>query len=267
MNSSKWLTIATVVKDDLSGFEETLASIAEQELDGVEFLVVDSSENRDEIQTKLSDFPSIHFSYVWVAPAGIYAAMNHALSIATGESIYFLNAGDTFAAAEVLVNVRPLVARADFTWGFGPVEILEVSGNRVITPTWNYQREKKRSFSAGQFPAHQGTIASTRALRDIGGFQESYRVAADYAAFLSLSCIADPIEFSLILAVFREGGISTIQWRQSFAEFHQARMEILRPRGIKKIRESLETKKHFLLVYLNRELGLSKFRYRSENRI
>lgn len=267
MNSSKWLTIATVVKDDPTGFEQTLASIAEQALDGVEFLIVDSSENRDEIQNKLSGFPSIQYTYVWVAPAGIYAAMNHALSIATGESMYFLNAGDTFAAAEVLENVRPLVARADFTWGFGPVEILEVSGNRVITPAWNYQREKKRYFSAGHFPSHQGTITSTRALRDVGGFQESYRVAADYAAFLSLTCIADPIEFPLILAIFREGGTSTIQWRQSFSEFHHARMDILRLRGAKKVRESLETKKHFLLVYLNRELGLSKFRYRSENQI
>jgi hypothetical protein len=38
-----WLSVITVVKDDAEGFARTAASLSQQNLEGVEYIVVDSS--------------------------------------------------------------------------------------------------------------------------------------------------------------------------------------------------------------------------------
>ena len=250
-----WLTIATVVKDDAAGFERTLASVDAHDLGDVELVVVDSSVDRDSVPaalTGLSFGGSVHLS--WSPPSGIYPAMNDALAAATGDYVYFLNAGDELAERTVLAQVREALASDEATWAFGPVEIVERSGAHVITPSWDYRAEKRALFSRGLFPAHQGTFARRNALVSLGGFDLSYRISADYAMALRLSLVGDPLLLPFVIARFHEGGTSTEDWRSSFAEFHRARREILAPTGTAALRERWETARHYGLVYAHREL-------------
>lgn len=247
-----WLSIVTVVKDDPDGFARTCASLAEQDLSEVEWIVVDGSSDRESIPALLARSDSPSAVYRHEAPRGIYAAMNSALEAASGDSIYFLNAGDALASPAVLALVRETLG--DATWAFGPVEIEDVSGSVVVTPRWDYASERRRGFSRGLFPAHQGTFTRTSALRGIGGFDTSYRVAADYAVALRLALLATPVELPFVIARFREGGTSTVQWQKSFQEFHRARREILKPSGTAALREKWETARHYALVYAHREV-------------
>ena len=247
-----WLTVATVVKDDDAGFARSRDSLVAQEVDGVEWVVIDGSSGGSGIQGALAG-SGVPVEYRQEPPRGIYPAMNSALQAATGDFIYFLNAGDTLAAPSVLREVRRALG-AHATWGFGPVEIVESSGASVVTPPWDYQSEKRVGFSRGLFPSHQGTFAKVDALRGVGGFDTSYRVAADYAAFLRLAQLADPVQLTFVIARFFEGGTSTSRWQESFREFHRARTQITRPRGIDAVREKWETARHFGLVYAHREL-------------
>ena len=250
-----WLTIATVIKDDAAGFERTLASVDAQDLGGVELVVVDSSVDRDSVPaalTGLSFGGSVHLS--WSAPSGIYPAMNGALAAAAGDYVYFLNGGDEFAERTVLAQVREALTAAEATWAFGPVEIVEPSGAQVITPSWDYQAERRALFSRGLFPAHQGTFARREVLVSLGGFDVSYRISADYAMALRLSLAGDPVLLPFVIARFHEGGTSTQDWKASFAEFHRARREILAPAGAAALRERWETARHYGLVYAHREV-------------
>lgn len=247
-----WLSVVTVVKDDLDGFTRSAASLGEQDLDGVEWVVIDGSTDPAAIPALLAQDGASSAVYRHEAPRGIYPAMNTALHVASGDVVYFLNAGDTLASPTVLARVRELLG--DGIWGFGPVEIEETSGAVVVTPPWDYRAEKRAGFSRGHFPAHQGTFARTAALREIGGFDTSYRIAADYAAALRLSLLADPVELPIVIARFREGGTSTVRWQESFREFHRARREILRPSGSAAMREQWETARHYALVYAHREV-------------
>ena len=88
-------------------------------------------------------------------------------------------------------------------------------------------------------------MVSTRALRDIGGFDTSYRIVADYASFLRLSLRADPSVSDAVLATFAEGGISSTSWRASIVEFHRARREILGLTGAAGLLERFETTRQF----------------------
>jgi hypothetical protein len=251
-----WLSIITVVKDDYPGFVQTLESITQQNLTGVELCVVDSSIDSDAIKDALSSSTAIAHSYEWVEPIGIYPAMNTGVGQANGEYVYFLNAGDLLASADVLERLHKSTRDASPSWVFGPVRIVSVDGSSVITPAWDYAKEKSALFSRGLFPPHQGTLARRELLEQIGGFDTSYRIAADYAAFLRLSQLADPLIVDYVIAEFFEGGVSSVNWQESFREFHRARRSILQPTGTAALREQFETRVHFAKVFAYKELIL-----------
>lgn len=249
-----WLTVATVVKDAPTAFAETMASLAQQDLDGVELVVVDGSADPDPIRAAMSSHAVIEQRYASAQPRGIYPAMNDALRLASGRHTYFLNAGDVFHGPDVLRQVADVVRWDDPPWAFGAVEIVGLDGSRVVTPRWDYAKEKSAGFSRGHFPPHQGTFVRTALLRDQGGFDPRFSIVADYASFLKLSRISDPRDLDLVVARFTEGGASTTGWLESVWQFHQARREILAPTGVAALREYGDTVKQALAMGLYRKV-------------
>ena len=243
-----WLTVVTVVKDDPVGFERTAASLAGQALAGVEWVVVDGSGDAEGIPRLIGGAPGPAARYEWCPPAGVYAAMNTGLARVTGTYVLFLNAGDALHDDAALATIREVVDRDRPVWLYGQVCFVSPDGRETIPPPFDYAAERSVGFSRGRFPPHQGTVVSTRALRDIGGFDTSYRIVADYAALLRLSMLADPSTTDAVLATFVEGGISSTSWRASIGEFHRARREILRPSGVAALRERTETTLQFARI-------------------
>ena len=216
MSDQLWLTIVTVVKDAPSEMARTLASLLNQDLSGTEYCVIDSSADTAQVSAMLSD-SALDAEYQWVPAAGVYAAMNSGLASATGRYIYFLNAGDELLP-DTLARVRETA------------------------------EQRNALFARGQFAPHQGTFASTDELREVGGFDVSYRIAADYSAFLKLTTKSTPVMLDFPIARFHEGGLSTQRWQESFREFHRARRSILQPRGTEAARELFATGRQFVAV-------------------
>jgi glycosyltransferase involved in cell wall biosynthesis len=254
-----WLTVVTVVKDALGDFQQTAQSVASQDLSGVEYLIIDSSLSDAAVPEAVDAVPGLSAQVTWTPPLGIYQAMNIGLEQSRGDYVYFANAGDVFFNSGVLRSIRSLVEEVRPPWLFGDVEILEASGHRVITPRWDYEAEKAVAFSRGHFPCHQGMFVRLDLLRAQGGFDLGYSIVADYAAFLRLSLHHDPLYVDEVIATFREGGVSTTRWKESFRQFHHARREILAPKGVFAVRERLESLRQFAMVFVSREI-LSRMR-------
>lgn len=243
--NAPWLTVITVVKDDADGLSRTVDSVRRQNLSDVEYVVIDSSVDRGSVPAIL-DRAGIASCIVWTEPAGIYPAMNVGLAKASGTYVYFANAGDEIADG-ALDDIRYVIDSHDPAWLFGAVEIVGRDGTRTVTPRWDYTREKATAFSRGHFPSHQGTVVKTALLREGGGFDTSYAIVADYAAFLRFSHLS-PVVLDRVIGVFNEGGVSTQEWRASVRESHRARIRILAPQGSTAIRERLNTARQFLML-------------------
>lgn len=233
-----WLTIVTVVKDAPDDFAETLATVNAQDLSGVEYLVVDSSVDRQVIPDQLTHLAA---DYRWVPAAGIYNAMNTGLENAQGDYVYFLNAGDTLAYPGVFSEIQSILRLQAPVWLYAEVQLSDSLGKVVETPKWDYQTEQRLLFSRGHFPCHQGTFTRRDTLIALGGFDTSYEIVADYVAFLKLSKLAAPVHLPKTVAVFQPGGVSSDRWRAAIGEFHRARREVLAPTGVSAFRERLET--------------------------
>lgn len=232
------LSIITVVKDAPGDFAATLASVTAQDLTDVEYVVVDSSTDREVLPRLVS---GVAVEYRWVPPSGIYSAMNTGLEVAQGDYVLFLNAGDTLAEARVFAETLSILRLQAPVWLYAEVQMTDASGATVQTPPWDYRTEQRLLFSRGHFPCHQGTFTRRDTLLELGGFDTSYEIVADYVAFLKLSKIAEPVHLPKTVAVFQPGGVSSDHWRAAIGEFHRARREVLAPSGVLALRERAET--------------------------
>ena len=238
----QWLTVVTIVKDDPVGLARTAESLAVNDLTDVEHVVVDGSTE----VVPLEALQATRARVVHQVPQGVYSAMNAGLYEATAEYVWFLNAGDEVLGDDVITRLRRLVR--DVVWAHAPVIVMGRDHRSLATPPWSYSEESKRLFARGRFPAHQGTIASVDALRDLGGFDTRYRICADYKIALELSKLSDPVEISFPIARFHEGGLSTIDWRKSVIEFHRARREVFHPRGRRALVEYLHMGRQWIAL-------------------
>ena len=234
-DSSPWLTVVTVVKDDVTGMLATVGSIIEQDLDGVEYVVVDGSSDRAEVPATLPE--ALEAKYSWADPRGIYPAMNVGLSHAQGRFVYFANAGDELLPG-VVARVRSLLTPAQLVWAFGGVDFYRTGEkDPVHEPEWDYSTEIGHFLARRRFPPHQGVFMLRDELSRQGGFDESYRIAADYLSILRAGQVAAPLALDFTIARFTTGGASTANWRAGLREFHRARLEALDLHGLDRVRE------------------------------
>ena len=235
------LTIVTVVRNDPEGLRRTLASVARQSVLPDQIVVVDGSDDRRQVPAVLEQSGLRSVDYSWSPPRGVYAAMNDGLARVDGDYTYYLNAGDLLADDDVIAAVAGRLAGQTFAWAFGRVEFLAEDGTVHPQPDWDYATERAALFARGRFPAHQGVVVRTEALRAQGGFDLTYRVAADYRSILRLAADGPPLQLDLTLAAFTVGGLSTQDWQLGLREFHRARREVFAPRGAAAVAENGRT--------------------------
>lgn len=117
--NNKLITIVTVVYNAENLVEETIQSVINQTFfEEVEYIIIDgkSKDKTIEIINKYKDKIDILVSE---PDNGIYDAMNKAISLANGEWINFMNAGDTFVSNDTLEKVfkNKVFSEFDFVYG------------------------------------------------------------------------------------------------------------------------------------------------------
>lgn len=125
------LSIITVTRNAEKFLEKTLLSILSQSFYDYELIIIDG-ESTDNTVNIIKHY-SEHVSY-WVSESdeGIYDGMNKGLSVANGEYVQFLNAGDYYCDNNVLADIfteRNLASNP--TLIYGDINILHLNGNKT----------------------------------------------------------------------------------------------------------------------------------------
>jgi hypothetical protein len=222
------LSVITVVRDNTSGFIDTLNSLKEQSLSEFNWVVIDSSNDRTAIPSHLESLGQ-PADYLWVEPEGIYPAMNLGARISQGRYLYFLNSGDTLFNSETLRRVEKDLIATSPLWAFGRIDFWNQKGGKLAEPNWDYTAEQHHRFSRGRFPGHQGVFVEKQAFEALGGLDTRFSIAADYHMICRLSQIQTPLELGFVIANFTQGGASTVSWRTAQKEFRSARKMVFPP--------------------------------------
>ena len=196
-------TIITVCLNPGEALARTMDSIKEQTYSNYEVIIKDGGSTDGSVKYVPSDF---RFRVIYGSDNGIYDAMNIAAKEILGDVVLFLNAGDTFADADVLKGVseklEALAPKDEFiAYGdtFSLLANTLVKTKAKITPAGCYNN----------IPCHQATFYSAGLIRS-REYDTSYRIRADYDMFLDcfFNKKAEFIYLDMPICVYEGGGFS-----------------------------------------------------------
>ncbi len=200
------VSIITVVYQGADLLENTIQSIIDQTLTNYEYIIIDggSSDGTLEIIRKHEDQIT---KWISEPDKGLYDAMNKGLNIASGEYVWFINAGDKIYDESTLEKVFKPDRESDADVLYGGTVIIDPSGNEI-----GLRRQKLpdklnwRSLKNGMVVSHQSFIVK-RSLAP--NYNLTYRCSSDIDWVISsLKASGNVINTKMILCRFLQGGRS-----------------------------------------------------------
>lgn len=211
------ISVITVCFNAADDLEKTILSVARQSYRKVEYIVIDGG-SRDRTVEVLSRYADL-FSVVLSEPdRGIYDAMNKGITLATGDYLCFMNAGDTFHTDDTLSQVFEQVDATCLPGViYGDTDIVDAEGrflrHRRLTPPEVLTAD---SFRSGMVVCHQSFYAR----RDLVPYYDlQYRYSADVDWCIKI-LRSSPFNLNtrLTLTDFMDGGTTTRHHRASLIE-------------------------------------------------
>ena len=152
---------------------QCLGSVHNQHYSNIEHIVIDGASN-DGTLSLLKEYESQGWIKLFSEPdAGIYDAMNKGILKANGKYISILNSDDFFHDPEGIAISVKLLEENDADYSYADARVLKKSGRKF---QWKGDLSK---LLVGEHYCHQTMLVKTEVLRDMGGFDLSYRVSAD----------------------------------------------------------------------------------------
>lgn len=197
-NQSPALTIVTVVKDNIEGLKQTVASIEKQNYLNVEHVVVDGS-STDGTKEWLEEYkPRYSVKFISELDDGIYDAMNKGIHLASGNYVQFLNGGDSLINEDVLQQVELSWVEHNWDWAYGGIRYIDADRHPIREYNLRPFNRKRVSRGLGFVP-HPATYASRELLIRLEGFDKKFGFSADQELAIRMSKNSKPYELAQVL--------------------------------------------------------------------
>jgi len=205
------IVLVTVVKNDLTGLEVTAKSVISQNCK-VSWIIVTPFDHSPTFQFAESlKNEGIVRETIHDLGQGIYTAMNTSLPIIEeNEWVWFLNAGDEFASVETFCNATKSIEKSSHQWVFGSHIISSSLGHALGIKVAPKSFNAREQLYSKNHISHQATVFSKRILNVLGGFNENYRIAADWDLIVRASKLDPGENINMLMCIFKMGGFSTL---------------------------------------------------------
>jgi len=176
-NDSPLITVITVVLEAKTNLEKTIRSVAEQDYDRIEYLVIDGGSTDGSIDV-IRQYPSVVSKWLSEKDDGIYSAMNKGVRMASGEWVCFLNAGDVFVNSGIIRQVaeEAYLSPEPPEIIYGSVLVQKSNGGFVERIAQSPRNSHRMYF------CHQSAFVRLTLLRQYP-FDEKYRLSSDLKFF------------------------------------------------------------------------------------
>ena len=197
------ISIITVVYNRQEDLKKTIRSIRAQTFWDIEYIVIDG-DSTDGTKDVISENADVISKFISEKDKGIYDAMNKGLAIASGDYVWFLNAGDEIYQADTLEKI--FIANADAY--YGDVMYIDKNGNelekrKLKKPPENFSF---KSMIYGMVVIHQSFIVSRECAVK---YDTNYKYCSDIEWMISsLKKCNKVFNTHLILSKFQIGGYS-----------------------------------------------------------
>lgn len=185
-------------------FRQAVQSVRDQTHGDVEHLIMDGGSRDGTVEILEAMKSEGHISdYVSQPDKGVYEAMNRGARHASGDYILYLNSDDFYHRVEGLAEVAAAAEASSPDFICSPILILD-------KPPYVFRVSRSYYRLLVSMPfGHPGMAVRRDVFLDHGGFDESFRIAADYDLILRLiSSGATSAVLDEPFVSFRVGGLS-----------------------------------------------------------
>ena len=182
----KKIAIITVCKNAENAIERTMLSVVSQNCfcKNIEYVIVDGA-STDKTAEIIKQYAEKHpIKWVSEPDSGIYNAMNKAVKMASGEIIYFLNAGDKLFDEKVISLVLKKFEESDCDFLY--TDILSYDSSNLSKEFLKKFNHVDKYFLFRDCICHQASFYKKSVIEKFGGFNEKFKLAADYAMLLKI---------------------------------------------------------------------------------
>jgi putative colanic acid biosynthesis glycosyltransferase len=208
------VSIIVISKDDEPGLLVTLTSIAEQDYDDAEVVLIvkGGSERVD-----LARFALPRVRRVIQRGTGISDAFNQGLEHARGRWVNFLNGGDSYRGPDVLNSLDPVLRDGGYSMVAGRAQDLRTG---VMIP-------RDRSFNSRdiELVSHQATFFDRQLFAVHGRYSPMFQVRMDFEWMLRMPPDTAVVWLDCSIVNFEGQGVSSTQpWRSCREELQALRL-------------------------------------------
>lgn len=159
-----------------------LSSVAAQTWQPIEHVVIDGASTDgtlDAIEARRTPGMIV----VSEPDKGIYDAINKGLARSTGEVVGLLHSDDWFADARVIERIAAAFEDPAVDAVHGDLDYVSAADSRIVR-RWRGGPATPAKLRRGWMPAHPTLFVRRRVFENLGAYDTSYRIAADYDAVL-----------------------------------------------------------------------------------
>ena len=220
-------SVITVVRNDLQGLKKTRASLEKQKYKNWTHIIIDGH-SIDGTRNYLKTLNLKKTIFLSEPDSGIYDAMNKGWGMADSESYsYFLNARDVFVDNDSLIYAANALECADRpNWGCTTHEEIEANGEGWVCKLVSPPTIQNQLYAFG-YRSHQAVLMKTSFIEELGGFNELYRIAADWDLIARALNHSQPTTWEHSLGRFELGGTSSQNLLLAHLELRQIRAKYL----------------------------------------
>lgn len=229
------VSVITATWNSAATLRDTLESVLRQTYPDVEHIVVDGA-STDETMELVKEYEPRYngrLRYVSEPDKGIYDAMNKGIRMATGEVVGILNSDDFYTSDRVLERVAEVMERGKTDAVYGDVHYVNDGRLEKCVRYYSSKPFRRGWMRLGFMPAHPSFYCRREVYMKYGGFDISYRVAADFENLLRLIFV-NKIKTAYIpkdFVTMRTGGASS-SGIQSHKQIMKDHLRALKENGI-----------------------------------
>lgn len=207
------ITIITATYNSEATVRDTMESVLRQTYHDYEYIIVDGASSDGTMDIVRSYEPRFkgRMRYVSEPDQGIYDAMNKGFALATGDVVGLLNSDDFYTSVDVLQTIAGNFLLGEMDAIYADIHYVKNDDVSKCVRYYSSAIFRRPLMRFGFMPAHPSFYCRRAVYERYGGFDTSYRIAADFEHLLRLIFI-HRIKTKYIKKDFvtmRTGGAST----------------------------------------------------------
>ena len=225
------LSIITINRNNATGLEKTMRSVAAQAGKDFEYIVVDGASTDESVKVIRSFEASFGDRLKWISEPdkGIYNAMNKGIGMASGDYLQFLNSGDSLVSDNVTMRMTEALKDNDYP--------SVLYGNMLKDmPDGKVMRDKGFAGKSISFLGfytgslnHPSSYIKRSLFDEYGRYDENLRIVSDWKWFLQSIVFGGkkPVYADIDVTLFDMNGISEKNKALDKAERRQVLNELI----------------------------------------